>query len=446
MATRSDQVHSHQFVRQRVSAALALRDPDSTATAHRRAGALLAGALVALLALAAAAGYGVLRPAGDSSWRDGHALVIDSDTGARYLYRDGVLHPVLNYVSAQLILGSAQPARVLVARSALAGVPLGPPLGIAEAPDPLPAVPSLLRGAWTLCSRPAAAGGAAQTLLAVGVVTRGAPVADRAVLVTDPTGRLTVLWHGHRHRVSQPGIVLTGLGWQGQQSTPVAAGFLSAIPAGADLAPIHLADLGRASALGGRRVGTVVVVTSQSGARQYGVALSGGLAAITQLQADLLLADPVNAGVAGPVAISAADYADTPSAPSMVPAGDGAPPAATPVLAHPGPRAAVCASIVDDVTAPSLAVADPAPSAPGQTRVAGAGADWVAVPPGRGAVVESAGALGIVSDRGLLFPVPAAGVLATLGYAGVRPQRLPAALLALLPIANPLDPTVAGAG
>lgn len=452
MASRADQVHSHQFVRQRVNAALAVREPDPPGPGLRRgAPTALAGLLVAVVALAAAAGYGVVRPADDPSWRDGRSLVIESDTGARYVYRDGMLHPVLNYASALLLLGSAEPARVLVPRASLAGVPRGPALGIPGAPEPLPAAADLLRGAWTVCSAGAAA--AEESVLAIGGgAGDGLPVGDRALLAVGPDGRDHLIWHGRRYAIQVPGIVLTGLGWRGQAPVPVSAALLGALPSGADLAPIHLDRPGRASALPGHRLGTVVVVTSQSGARQFSVVLADGLAAITQVQADLLLADPANAAGA-PVSLTEAEYAAAALAPSLIPAGDTAPPPLTPALAHPGPRGAVCASIVDAQALPRISLVDPLPALVGRSRLTGARVDWVALAPGRGAVVEAMpsasaanGALGLVGDRGTWFPIPSPEVLAMLGYAGVRPQRLPAALVSLLPAGNPLDPGAARAG
>jgi len=54
------------------------------------------------------------------------------------------------------------------------------------------------------------------------------------------------------------------------------------------------------------------------------------------------------------------------------------------------------------------------------------------------------GLLGVVSDLGVLFPVPSTAVLATLGYSGAQPHVLPSSLVALLPRGNALDPASAG--
>ncbi len=72
------------------------------------------------------------------------------------------------------------------------------------------------------------------------------------------------------------------------------------------------------------------------------------------------------------------------------------------------------------------------------------------MPPGRGALVRAvagpddpAGALALVTDVGMRFAVASDAVSETLGYAGVAPLRLPAALVALLPPGPALDPAAA---
>src|SRR5690606_9707233 len=138
---------------QRVVAALVMHDTDPPQSPSRRiAGATLAGALVAALALGAVAAYGMLSGRGDPGWRDGGAVVVERESGARFVYRDGRLYPVANHTSALLIIGSASAKTVHVPRASLADVPRGTPLGIPDAPDPLPAAERLVGAPWTLCS------------------------------------------------------------------------------------------------------------------------------------------------------------------------------------------------------------------------------------------------------------------------------------------------------
>jgi type VII secretion protein EccB len=341
-----------------------------------------------------------------------------------------------------LILGSAQPATAIVSHASLAGVPRGAPLGIQGAPDPLPAAGDLLTGDWTLCSRPGP-----ESLLAVGVAVPADPLGlGQAALVVDPDNGVHLLWNGHRYAIPRPSMVLAALGWRDRTPVPVAAPLLNAVPAGDDLTPPEVAGRGHASAFAGHHVGEVVVTVSQGGVQEYGLVLPEGLAAITEVQAELLLAEPG----AVSVPLTPAQVVAAPAARSLVPTGDAAPPASVPALVDPGGRGGLCASFVDASTPPRLSVALTRPAAPGETRVTGAVLDWVAVPPGRGSIVDSrasatapAGQLGVVSDLGLLFPVPSRTVLATLGYAAATPHVLPSALVALLPRGNALDPTAA---
>src|SRR3954447_24546475 len=107
MSSRQDQLHSYQFMVQRVVAALVMRETDPPRSPFRRiAGSTLVGVLLAVLALGGVAAYSLVRPGGSLAWRDESAVIVERDTGAVYVYRDQVLHPVLNYTSALLILNA----------------------------------------------------------------------------------------------------------------------------------------------------------------------------------------------------------------------------------------------------------------------------------------------------------------------------------------------------
>ncbi|HEX6870474.1 MAG TPA: type VII secretion protein EccB, partial [Micromonosporaceae bacterium] len=288
----------------------------------------------------------------------------------------------------------------------------------------------------------------AESVLFVGAAPdRPRPLgADQAVLGVDATGGLHLLWHGRRLAIRDPDLVLAAFAWPKQAAVPLATGLLNAIPAGADLGRLHPIGHSGRSALAGVRVGEVFVVENQRGDRQFGVVSPAGLADITQVQAAVLLADGANglAGTAKP--ISQAEYAAGPHAPALVPTGPAAPPAEIPDLARSPEQQGVCARFPVGGSAPEVVATQTSPRAGYEVR-ARAGVDWVAVPPGRGAVVEAApgGAQAIVTDLGIRYPLPSGQVLALLGYPAdqVRPVRLPSALVALLPLGRPLDPVAA---
>lgn len=462
MPTRQDELHSYQFMMQRVVAAVVMRETDPPQSPFRRlAGATLASVLLAALALAAVAVYGVLSPGGGTGWHNGDAVIVERESGARYIYRDGKLHPVTNYASALLILGSAAPKRVFVSRSTLVDVPRGAPLGIPGAPDSLPDAGQLVGPPWTVCSRPESdgqGGSRASSVLLVGSGVDGRGLGEDGMLATSPDDARYLLWHNRRHLIREPGVVLPALGWGGERPVVVAPALLNALAAGGDLARLPIPDRGKRSArVPDARIGQVFVVASQGGGRQYAVALRDGLAGVTQVQADVLIGDPLTAelvGRSGATPLDSGQYALIPRLGELLPGGELAPPSTTPTLARPVSAVCVLARDAAGVTEARIDVTvRDAPHAvlSGSRTAAGAVlADRVFVPPGRGAVVEALaspqapnGTLSVVTDLGMRYEVPGPDVLAMLGYRDVQPLRLPANLVALLPAGPALDPAAA---
>jgi len=453
MASRQDQLHSYQFAVQRVVSALVTREAEAAPPPLRRlAAASLAGVLLAALSLAGAAVLGVFRPATDG-WRADGAVIVERETGARYVLVDGALHPVANYASAVLIVGT-RAHTVAVPASALRQVPRGTPLGIPGAPDSLPAPGDLLGLPWTLCSAGSAGAGPGTTsALYLGPAPTGGHRLgpDEAILGQVGDGTLYLLWHGTALAVPRPAVVRNAFSWGSEQPVPLAAALLDALPAGPDLAPPVIAGAGAPSAVPGMPVGTVVVQTTQGGTRQYAVVLPAGLAPVSQVQADLLLSDPVRAQKVpqrGARELAQGDYALLPQvAPATGPAGL---PTTTPVPVHPG--TAVCAR-TDAATGSPVLVTDAVPAVVAAPRMvpgdppAAVLADRIAVPPGRGALVEAVPAPGapagtwcVVTDLGVRYPLAGPDVAARLGYPASAVVRVPSALVALLPGGPALDP------
>src|SRR4029077_13962105 len=92
-----------------------------------------AGIFVTIALLAVVGILGVLRPGGSTAWQEPGAFIVENETGARYVYLDGVLSPVLNYSSAKLLLGNRLHV-VNVSGRSLTGARHGPAIGIAMAP------------------------------------------------------------------------------------------------------------------------------------------------------------------------------------------------------------------------------------------------------------------------------------------------------------------------
>src|SRR5947209_17321732 len=152
MQTRRDQVQAHTFVVGRMVSALVRAEPDAQFSPLRRfTVGLVIGVVLGGITLAGFGVYGVFSPGGSRSWKQPGVLIVEKETGARYLYVDGQLHPVLNYTSARLIVGGP-PTIVQVSRNSMRGVPHGLPVGIEAAPDYLPDLARLDGTQWQVCS------------------------------------------------------------------------------------------------------------------------------------------------------------------------------------------------------------------------------------------------------------------------------------------------------
>lgn len=133
-----------------------------------------------------------------------------------------------------------------------------------------------------------------------------------------------------------------------------------------------------------------------------------------------------------------------------MPTGPTAPPAVPPALAT-VEAGALCARAGDDTGVREVRIGATPPDLSAAARTPPGGwADQVVVEPGRGALVESVaapgatgGAVCVVTDLGRRYVLAGADVPGMLGYAGVRPVRLPAGLVSLVPAGSPLDPAAA---
>ena len=454
--SRQDQLHSYQYSLQRVVAALVTHDPDPHRSPLRRAGTTaLVSLVIAALAVGGAAIYGLLTGHSNVQLRDESVVFLEKGSGARYVYlkSDDRLHPVLNYTSGLLIANAQAPKLVSTSRERLATLPLGDPLGIPDAPDTLPVAEDLRTADWSVCSAqpPGTAGGGPQSTVLVGERITGGTVAaapgagqpPRGLLVRDPAGRTFLLYGNQRFAIpgNRETASLRALGWNAQQPWPVAAAFLNAVPLGPDLTAPEIPGFGSRSGIEGYRVGQLLTDGSQ-----WSVALADGAAAVTDVQARLLQAEPE----AYPPRTLDNSFNTLPPSRTRLSAAPGVP-ATVPELATPAER--VCMTLpVDKDTQAGLRIDPAVPSGVAvRARTAvpgGVQADFVYVARGKGALAVAAaspqapagsGTVSVVTDTGRRYPVASRDLLGRLGYGPVPPRQVPAQLIAMLPQGPALD-------
>jgi type VII secretion protein EccB len=295
---RRDQVQAQSYVLGRLTSALVAGQPEAPESPNRRL--VFSSIMGILLAAVIAAGFGVygfLSPGGATAWREPGVLVVEKESGSRYVLIDGRLRPVLNFASARLLLGPV-PKVVTVAARSLRSVPHGQPVGIVGGPDTLPAVTAIAGTAWTVCALtvrdPAGAQITATTLTVTAAAdARGDPLADdRAFVATAKDGGYHLIWRSHRHRLAQPWLS-TVLGYI--EATPVEAGWLEALPAGGDLGPIGVAGRGEPGPVIDGHPSTIgqLLVTRVAGTpERYYLLQRDGLTPLTQTAYAIAAGDP----------------------------------------------------------------------------------------------------------------------------------------------------------
>jgi type VII secretion protein EccB len=466
MATKRDQLQAYQFLVQRVVSALVIRESDPEQPPFRRPTAAAIGSVaLAVLVLAGFGVFGLIAPGGKNAWRDGESIIVEKETGTRFVYLDGRLHPVTNYVSALLALNKHAPL-MNVSRNSLAGVTRGPRIGIEDAPDSLPGPNGVLISGWSICSAPGKDETGAMVEESVLMVGRQ-PVnarqvdADALLVAVERTGDQYLLWNGYRHRIDASDTVTLGLALRSEPRATVAAELLDALPVGDALKPIRLTDLGKPSRAvatqPGLRIGQLMVLSASGGNPQYYLADRDQLRPLSPLQYDIQLAfAPTEKAYGGrqpvgvPLGLIEAGRANL-AAPA--PTGPGQLPSTRPTFVDPGDAGtALCATFDPGQAVPRLAVEvvmppkDERTVTPASTTRGTRLADRVVVPPGQVALVETmpstgtpAPAVGLVSDLGVYYPLAGADLLDALGYAGVAPVRMPAGLVARIPAGDGLD-------
>ncbi|RKS71118.1 type VII secretion protein EccB [Actinomadura pelletieri DSM 43383] len=459
MQTRKDLLQAHRLMSQRASLALISGEPDNPELPMRRMNiAAFSGIMIGILCMAAFGIYGVIRPGGATGLEKAGMLIVEEETGARYVWcENGRLCPVSNYVSARLVAGENSDSRRTVSTASLKKFERGPTLGIPGAPNTLPEPDELTRGPWAVCVRTVESTSLGRRSLVTLTAERkvgGTPLTDGQALVVTADGHHWLLWRNSRMRIPPYGLATLG-------ATPVqiAGKWLNSVTQGPDFAAPKIPGIGHPvnGPAGRAKVGQIFNLSTASGASSSFVLLADGLAPISPIQRDLLVAAPetrraygpggvrpieINAGQVNTVGRSAHQLRDQRlegRAPAIVPFGGTTP---------------LCALYNDpsgnDGATLTLNGALPAPPETTSPQ----GADQIAFPPGSAALagrVPSPGKADQVSTyylvaEGKRFPIKDSETVGKLGYSlPGDASNVPAGVLDLIVQGPVLDPAAVSA-
>jgi type VII secretion protein EccB len=457
MQSKRDQVQAYFFVVGRLVSAVVHGKPDTLAQPNRRmnTGTFL-GAIVGAVLMGVFGIIGLFAPGGNTSWRQPGAIVMNEDTGARYVFLEDQLRPVLNYSSARLAAGKSGGKVYEVSQSSLEGTPVGQPIGIQGAPDALPSADALDRGPWTVCAQPAgddAQDAGPSATLVIGHPFEMVLTDPQALLVRAPDQTIFLIWQGQRHRI--PGRAeATALGYGGVDPVDVTAAWLNPIPQGRDFAAPRTPDTGqRGPEIDGHQsvVGQIYLVSNPAiGTDQLYLVRADGVAPLSRTTAALLLAasftrDAYEGSAVTPIEVGPGALSGVPqstSGPDLV----GGLPEVPPGIADTGKDAAACVAFQPlgkgelKVYTGLLPATVHKEAAPVAAHEAGVTADRVLMPAGGGVLVRdqstpelALNAVYLVTETGMKYPLANADVARALGFSVDSAVAMSGELLGLLP-------------
>jgi type VII secretion protein EccB len=457
MASKRDLVEANSFNRRRlvtafVSGAPGGREVDPQSPTR----AVVAGVVLALLVVGGAALAGVLKPTLPGDWGD-NSLVVGKDTGARYVALDERLYPVVNTVSARLMVEPGQFKVVFAPEGELADKPHGPTIGIVGAPDALPKEDALVQGPWASCLDER---GRTRTTVSSQPGVR--PAGGAAAVVVRVEGTRYVVTGGHRYRVEGDlDRTLFALGLDDLPVLDAPASWTDLFEEGSPFDAVDVPEAGDPvpSAWGlpaeAATLGSVLEVDDEDGEPRRYLLRERGRVLLTETAFEMYrvavgdLAEPVRVAKSDLAGVPPADRpADRPY-PGDWPAGlpRGLDDSSVCAHLHPGSGGAE--------GGPRAALATPRPSLPTGRPVEDPmpqqSAREVAVEPGAGAVVRTvsgnrSGTVFLVDSTGTRFALGGRQhsedfVRRQLGYESVEPVTVPPSWLVALPTGPELSPT-----
>ncbi|GAA2565551.1 hypothetical protein GCM10010435_42900 [Winogradskya consettensis] len=299
MQTQRDHVHAHTFMVGRLSSALVEGDPTRAEIPGRRAQTgFLIGIILVALVVGGFAVYGWIVPGGSNAYKTAGAILVEKESGNRYVYLNGVLYSTPDLTSAMLIQGAKSQVK-LISKNSLKDVPRGGTLGVSGAPKEVPAAGDLFAGPWLTCLPGSVV--TDRKVDGVGVnldpQTPADPLPEKNFAVVRASdGTPYLLANYLKYKVTDE-AVLVALGAGSIKPAAAPDLWLSWLGDGPELGPAKIDGAGKAGPkVGGESydVGTLFRQRSDSGVEQLFVLRKDGLAPMSRTE--FLIADAKDKG------------------------------------------------------------------------------------------------------------------------------------------------------
>lgn len=285
MASNKDILNAQRFNRQRLVMAFSAGTPGGRELEPRNMlRPVLGGIAVALVILLVSLVMGRFTSPLPNGWQN-NTLVVVKGEGTRYVTIRGRLRPITNVASARLLSDPGSFKQTTTGADALDGIERGSQVGLADAPESLPAAKSLVSRGWAACS---STSGATSTF--VGSSPLGMGTVGHALVSVD--GSYYLIANGSRHPIPSENrdAILLALGLDSAPVLKVDATWINLFSQGSTIKPFSLSDAGArvstlSSSITNPTAGSLLVVSDGSGAqRHYLVRADGRVARLNEVE------------------------------------------------------------------------------------------------------------------------------------------------------------------
>lgn len=317
MADKKDLSEAQSYSRRRLVTAFTSGIPSGVElTPKKNQTPVIVGLGLVVITILISVFYGIMSPSLPSDWKN-NKLIVAKNSAARYVSVNGTLHPVINAISARLLIPSSDFDVLTVDDDQLAGIPIGSTLGILGAPDSPPAQNQLISGSLTSCmDNMKLSNTISNTALATGADSRTAIVAT-----VDNTSYLVS--GSKRYELPSESSIrdsfLRMFGVPQTRTIKATAQWINLFEAGSPIKPITVPGAGSFVNVNGTEVAVGGIVTQQGETKstKYLVQEGGKITALDDFSYNLYIIGKPES-IARPTALSAHDFQSLANATSSV--------------------------------------------------------------------------------------------------------------------------------
>ncbi len=447
MADKKDLSEAQSYSRRRLVTAFTSGIPDGVELMPKKNQTpVIVGVGLTIIAMLISMFYGIISPSLPSGWEN-NKLIVAKGSAARYVSSHGTLHPVINAISARLLIPSSDFKVLTVADDQLKGIPIGSTIGILGAPDSLPDRDNLITGSIRSCT---SEHGLDTTVSNANTKKQ----TSREAIVASVDGIDYLVTGSHRYQLpSEPtsrDAYLRALGIPQTAVITATTQWINLFEQGDAMEPIALHNEGEIIGMHGVDVTVGGVVQQQGDARQtrYVVMPDGSLSALSDFTYGLyIIGKPER--LTQPRTLSATDFQYfSNSATSVIP--DTWP---VDALVSAQGRSSACAVYpLHSSGKATPSHAQLAVTGDYEASTDGSHSDSVTMRDGAGALVRAAigtsdkGTVFAIDSTGTAYPVPEASeeILKRLGYSGNDVRTIPRAWIDVFPQGVQLTTAAAG--